>query len=51
MQNILKKNPFQWSKEWLVLFNIDKCKVMHVGQANIKAKHSMNETVNEQDLL
>ena len=44
-----------WSKEWLMLFNIDKCKVMHVGHGNVKATYSMNgivlnEVVNERDL-
>jgi len=24
----------QWSKEWQLLFNIDKCKVMHLGKNN-----------------
>jgi hypothetical protein len=26
-----------WSKEWLMLFNVEKCKVMHIGFGNIRA--------------
>jgi len=38
-----------------VLFNIDKCKVMHLGLNNIKAKYEMNgkcleEVIEERDL-
>ena len=44
-----------WSKEWLMLFNIDKCKVMHIGHGNVKATYSMNgiilnEVSDERDL-
>lgn len=28
----------QWSHKWLMPFNIDKCKVMHVGRTNRKSK-------------
>jgi len=31
-------NLGKWSQEWLMLFNIDKCKVMHLGLNNVKAK-------------
>jgi ribonuclease P/MRP protein subunit RPP40 len=34
-----------WSKEWLMLFNVDKCKVMHVGHNNPKAEYKMEEGV------
>jgi ribonuclease P/MRP protein subunit RPP40 len=34
-----------WSKEWLMLFNVDKCKVMHVGYNNPKAEYKMEEGV------
>jgi len=27
-------NLVLWSKEWLMLFNIDKCNVMHFGHNN-----------------
>jgi len=31
-----------WSKEWLMLFNIDKCRVMHFGYNNPKAVYHMD---------
>jgi len=27
-------NPHTWSEDWLMLFNADKCKVMHFGSKN-----------------
>jgi hypothetical protein len=32
----------EWSREWMMMFNIDKCKVMHVGYGNGKAQYDMN---------
>jgi hypothetical protein len=32
----------EWSKEWLMLFNVDKCRVMHLGYANGEAEYRMN---------
>ena len=26
---------FQWSQDWQMLFNIEKCKVLHVGRKNL----------------
>jgi ribonuclease P/MRP protein subunit RPP40 len=31
-----------WSKEWLMLFNVEKCKVMHIGFGNEKAGYMMD---------
>jgi hypothetical protein len=31
-----------WSKEWLMLFNVEKCKVMHIGFGNGKAGYVMD---------
>jgi len=31
-------NLCKWSQDWLMLYNVDKCKVMHIGINNIKAK-------------
>ncbi len=31
-----------WSKEWLMLFNVDKCQVLHLGYGNGKAVYTMN---------
>ena len=33
-----------WSNEWLMLFNTDKCKVMHLGLKNCRADYTMNGT-------
>jgi len=35
-------NLGKWLYEWLMLFNIDKCKVMHLGLNNVKAIYEMN---------
>ena len=32
-----------WSTEWLMLFNVDKCKVMHTGYGNQGAVYMMND--------
>jgi len=45
----------KWLHEWLMLFNIDKCKVMHLGLNNVKAKYEINgkyleEVIEERDL-
>lgn len=31
-----------WSQNWLMPFNINKCKVMHMGRNNNKEKYNMN---------
>jgi len=36
-------NLAEWSKEWQMLFNADKCKVMQVGFNNKQAKYDMND--------
>ncbi len=33
-----------WSKCWMMPFNVDKCKVMHVGRANNKSTHEYTMT-------
>jgi hypothetical protein len=38
------KNLCYWSKEWLMLFNIAKCKVMHLGRNNVKAVYEIDGT-------
>ena len=35
-------NFCSWSEEWQMLFNLDKCKVMHLGSSNLKYTYSMN---------
>ena len=44
-----------WSKKWQLLFNIDKCKVMHVGRKNPQLSYSLygenlKTTIEEKDL-
>jgi hypothetical protein len=48
-------NLCKWSQDWLMLFNVDKCKVMHIGINNSKANYEMNgkyleEVTEERDL-
>jgi ribonuclease P/MRP protein subunit RPP40 len=31
-----------WSKEWLMLFNAEKCKVIHIGFGNMSARYMMD---------
>jgi len=35
-------NLVSWSKEWHMLFNVEKCKVMHFGYNNRKADYFMD---------
>ena len=35
------KNLFRWSKDWLMLFNVDKCKAMEIDYNNKKEKYEM----------
>jgi len=48
-------NLVSWSKEWQMLFNVDKCKVMHIGYNNCCAEYDMDEnkfeTVTEEKYL
>ena len=34
-------NLCHWSKDWLMLFNIDKCKILHIGRENLNELYSM----------
>ena len=36
---------FSWSQEWQMLFNIDKCKVMHIGSSNPRYPYTLNGQV------
>ena len=42
----------KWSEEWQMLFNVDKCNVMHFGYNNTEAKYKMDnmelESVDEE---
>ena len=35
----------KWADKWQMLFNKDKCKYLHIGQANAKTNYLMNNTV------
>ena len=35
----------KWAEQWQMIFNIDKCKCLHIGQANAKKNYLMNNTV------
>ena len=34
-------NLCHWSKYWLMLFNIDKCKTLHIGVGNLNELYNM----------
>ena len=36
-------NLDKWSKDWLMLFNVDKCKIMHFGYNNLKTDYKMSD--------
>ena len=38
-------NLVKWAKKWQMLFNNDKCKYLHIGQANVEMNYLMNKTV------
>ena len=40
----------QWTNDWLLSFNVDKCKVMHIGKNNPKIDYIMR-TENENRIL
>src|SRR5664279_68235 len=37
------RNLCKWSKDWLMLFNIEKCKIMHIGYNNKHAEYKMDD--------
>ena len=37
----------QWTNEWLLSFNVDKCKVMHIGKNNPKLEYTRTENENK----
>jgi len=32
---------YEWTKNWQMLFNIDKCSVMHMGKGSKKFKYNI----------
>ena len=48
-------NVLEWAKKWKMEFNVDKCKIMHIGNKNPKYNYNMDgknlqETLKEKDL-
>ena len=39
---------FSWSQDWQMMFNVDKCKVMHLGRNNPQSNYHMNNTILEE---
>jgi len=37
-------NLIAWSKEWQMLLNVEKCKVMHKGYNNVQVECVVNES-------
>ena len=49
------RNLCKWSQDWLTLYNVDKCKVIHTGYNNNNTKYVMNgkfqeDVIDERDL-
>ena len=47
-QNIIQTDLtmlMEWSEEWQMMFNVNKCKVMHFGYNNPSYEYSMNDEV------
>ena len=38
---------YNWSQDWQMTLNVDKCKVMHLGRNNPQSKYHMNNKVLE----
>ena len=47
-------NLVSWSKEWLMIFNVEKCKVLHMGHNNPNVDYLMDgvqlQKVSDEDL-
>ena len=44
------KAPKDWSNEWILKFNADKCKVMHLGKSQGEFKYTMTKDDHPVDL-
>ena len=54
LQNALN-NLMEWSQKWGMQFNVDKCKIMHMGRTNPAYEYTMDgkklqETKEEKDI-
>ena len=34
-------NMYEWSKEWQMLFNVEKCKCLHIGYNNVRHQYTL----------
>ena len=41
------KRLYEWSNDWIMLFNTDKCKVLHFGTNNVKSEYMLGDQVLE----
>src|SRR6218665_1565790 len=39
------RRMFRWSQDWQMLFNLEKCSVMHMGKRNLELSHEMGGKV------
>jgi hypothetical protein len=37
--------PWRWAEKWGMQFNLEKCKIMHIGRNNPQYEYKKNETV------
>ena len=42
------KNLFKWSQDWLMLFNLEKCKVVYFGKNNSKCQYMLGGKILEE---
>ena len=38
-----RRQLIRWSEEWQMLFNVNKCKVMHIGKQNQQRQYFMHD--------
>ena len=36
---------YQWSLDWQMVFNVDKCTVLHMGKKNLEYKYKLRENL------
>ena len=49
LQNVID-DMFLWTKKWLLKFNKDKCKILHIGKKNPKNKYFIGDEDNKTEL-
>jgi hypothetical protein len=45
------KRVYQWSMEWQMLFNVNKCTVMHMGKTNTKCSYNLGNSLLKESKL